>query len=208
MRNAAREYGAGMQEGKFLEGALLGRPKEFEPSIEMGPGMTVGRVRAWLNRNLRYEMQEIRKNQTEDPSLPKRKFPKNLVMDIEAELEDSFDMEDRYEIRFNTAVGTLLDYAGGVDFWVELYDKQGKHVISDYKIDLTANAEKTQPGHLADFVYFYDLDLDNPDNKNAIFESVDYQELVKNAAATLKLNAEKRSDIYNRRARIATHLQL
>lgn len=171
----------GMQNGKFLEGALLGRPKEV---ISNQKHATVRETRHWLKKNLDSVMHQIRSRQVEDPSMPKRPFMKNLIMDIDEALEPSLDTE-RYEVRIHTAVDTVLDHAGGVDFWVELYDTKNEAVLSDYKIDLTANASKYNPGQLADAVYYYDVDKSDLNGDKSMYSESDYKGLVSMAANAL-----------------------
>ncbi len=171
----------GMQNGKFLEGALLGRPKENTLNEKHS---TVRATRSWLKRNLDSVMHQIRSRQIEDPTMPKRPFMKNLLMDIDQVLEGSLDTE-RYEVRIHTAVDTVLDHAGGVDFWVELYDTQSGAVLSDYKIDLTANDSKYNPGQLADAVYYYDTDKSDLNGDKSMYSEPEYKGLVSMAADAL-----------------------
>ena len=172
----------GIKAGKFLEGALLGRPKENSLLAEKENSIKTSRD--WLKKNLDSVMHQIRSRQVEDPSMPKRPFMRNLIMDIDEALEASIDTE-RYEVRVHTAVDTILDHSGGVDFWVELYDTQSGAVLSDYKIDLTGNPDKFIAGQLADAVYYYDTNKSDLNGEKSMYAEQEYKDLVFMAANAL-----------------------
>jgi hypothetical protein len=187
MRPAKHSYNFNppVQAGKFLEGALVGRPRKLEMKADQVSDMR--EMRGWLKRNIRSVMDEIRTKQADDPAMPKHPFAKNLMMDIEGELEDYADGDDRYEVRIQSAVDTVLDYAGGVDFWAELVDRETGRVIADYKVDITSNAaKKDRKPRLADMIYFFDNSIEESPDKNEVYRQPEYQEMVQAAVSRFK----------------------
>jgi len=117
-------------------------------------------IRAQLANNYDFldkKMQAARQGQAEtNPSNPQRTFPKNLLSDLDEKM-GVLDVQDgeKYDLRFYIASGTILDFAGSFDCWVELYDLEKGKSVADVKIDI-----KTKPGanphNLADIVYYFD----------------------------------------------------
>ena len=162
--------------GSFLERALLGAPKLAPVDWDLDKIGGLNQVRKWVDHNLAGVMAKIRAHQEGDPSLPSRPFLKELSMDIDSALEELTDMEGK-ELRVYSAVETPLDL-NGVDFWFELVEEETGRVLADYKVDLTANLNKTQPAGLADMVYYYDTSLDDEGGFKAVRNGADYEYLV------------------------------
>ena len=149
-------------------------------------------------------MTKVRCDQREkNPSNPKGILGRNLIMDVDGAMGCVCDINDgeKYDLRFYSAVDTRLDYFGGFDFWIELYDLEKNIPIADYKIDFTSNPNKTVPldSDLADAVLYFDDNYLDSDFKGEInprfFESDEYKLLVELAAIRLSERAHiKRLD--------------
>lgn len=183
MRNKTREFGAGMQEGKFLEGALLGQTRVQKTGLPIREAMKDGKLIPLLKKNLKALMQQTREGQMDDPTYPKRPFMKKLLNDVEDEIARRFDLPGSYEVRVYSAVGTALDL-GGIDFWIELYDSETDKIISDFKIDLKSNPHGRM-GRMADYLYYCDDKIASSEDRKAIFEAPDYKDLVNSSALHL-----------------------
>ncbi len=181
-------------EGKDAEG-LLGRVKhpisgrDIKREIQQ---FGFSAVRNRLKQTLGQEMAKVRRDQKEkNSSNPKGILGRNLIMDVDESMGFVCDMKDgeKYDLRFFSAVDTRLDYAGGFDFWIELYDLEKNISIADYKIDLTVNPNKINPSGLADAILYFDDNYIDPDFKGEIdprfFESDEYKSLVELAARRL-----------------------
>lgn len=174
-----------IQHGHYLEQSLLGAAPRLSSRTERLKH-DIREARYQLRRNLAGFMNEIRLRQgsDSDPSVPKKLFLRNLAFDVDDKIQKIIDNE-RYEVRVYSVVDTVLDKAGGFDFWVELYDNEERKSLADYKIDLTSNREKTIPGQLADAVYFYDAELSDREGGDAIYAQDDYKFLVESATRNM-----------------------
>lgn len=184
-----------LKEGKNIERMLAGTvnnpisKEEYMRKVVAAGGLEA--YRQQLMRTLNQEMEEVRKDQTDSkPWNPKAYFAKNLLADIDLELEDitEIDKGEHYELRFYSSVDTVLDYGGGFDCWVELFDKKKKKSLGHFLIDLTINPNKIMPEYLEDTIFHFDyLDEDAKGKIDpAMFDHIDYKTLVKKAAKVLK----------------------
>lgn len=199
MKNPKRErydvtQQSSVQEGKYLELALLGRPRSFETDLPVEEAFEKGELVSLLRANLTRIMQDVRDHQSDDPSFPKRPFLRRLLSDVEDALARNFDLPADYMLRIHSAVDSILDL-GGIDFWVELYDEEDGKVISDYKIDLKSNPHKPM-GKMADYLYYCDEEIASKEDPKAIFDTSDYRDLVSSTASHL---ARGISRIYSRK---------
>jgi len=184
----ARNISYGMQRGKYLESALLGVPYLFESELPIEEAINKGKLVSLLRRNISSLMQQVRKEQKDDPAWPKRPFMRQLLNDIENKLSQQFDLPGSYEVRVYSAVGSVLDL-GGIDFWVELYDSEKDKVLADFKVDLKSNPHGRM-GHMADYLYYCDEEIAASDDPKAIYKVADYQDLVESTAKQLSQGIE------------------
>ena len=180
-----------LREGKNIEKYFAGQVEDSvkvpERQVEQASvsGM-IGKIRSWLRVNLQSQMDEVRNGQKEkDPSNPtKNYFAQNLLADLDERLGNISDIgeEQRYDLRFYSAVDTILDYAGGFDCWVEIYDLQDKKVLKTVKIDITSNPEKHFAGGMAERVLYVDPKYIDPKARGKIspdfFEGTEYINLL------------------------------
>lgn len=160
------------------------------------------------------EMERVRQKQVEkDPSNPKSIFAKNLLMDIDEALDDIADGEN-YDLRFYSAAGDKkIDYAAGIDCWVELVDLKTNKPLFHFSIDVTANTNKLKETKgvrgskykippLSNFVYFFDRsdvysDKGKKKIRREIFKGQDYKKLVEEAAYSfVPTIAKVRGDVH------------
>ena len=150
---------------------------------------------------LEKEMERLRKEQVTRTGLQSL-FARNLIAMLEEKL--GIDEDDEiFEVRFySSAKDKMLDYVGGIDCWVELYDKLQNKVVSYYTIDLTYDPKKMElsPDYqgsrpktpLSDTTYFYDpekvyIDDDGKEKiSRSLFDDLEFRSLVKAATADIK----------------------
>ena len=195
-----------LQEGKSVEKYCAGETADSvrltnEQVKQMKSSDNVRRTRAFLRSNIFDEMNKVRSAQTEkDPSNPKINiFAQTFLYDLDDALGNISDIGDdqKYEIRFYSAVDTILDYGGSFDCWVEIYDLQNKKVLKTVKIDITSNPEKQFPGGMADIILYFDPKYLNARSKGKIspdfFQDTDYKNFLravsKNILASGVINA-------------------
>lgn len=199
MRKSPHEFGPGIRSGKFLEAALLGRPRKFDTGLPIEDAMQKGKLIPLIKNNLKQLMQQTRENQTDNPSYPKRPFLKQLLNDVEDNLATQYNLPGSYEVRVHSTVDTALDLAG-IDFWVEIYDEDKDEVISNFKIDLKSNPQGTM-GRMADHLYYCDEKIASDEDPKAIFAEEDYKNLV-DATAQHLLKEIKRSHVQATRGKV------
>lgn len=125
---------------------------------------TIATIRNALRDNLEDNLEEIRVNQVEkNPANPDNLFASTLLNSIREELSDELGrtFEENFEVKFYSSVDHDIDYALGVDCWVELVKKENnksESVIESYFIDLTSNNQKggLSGQTLANIIFFYD----------------------------------------------------
>ena len=145
---------------------------------------------------LEKELNRVSKQQvrTKTSQVPQSVFAQKLIKELEDQL--GIDTNDEnFEVRFNSSVGDkMLDYVGGIDCWLEIYDKRQKKVIDYFTIDLTYDpnkGEKNENYHgnkpkapLNDHVYYYDpshVHIDGKGNEiidEDLFNDSDFERLV------------------------------
>ena len=131
---------------------------------------------------LEEEMENIRDEQLfNDPESPENlSFAQHFLDDIRAEL--GLKKGGDIQVRYYSAQDKIIDYAGGVDFWVELYNTRTKKVLYTYNVDVTSNLTKKQnwkqyrsePGRLARYIFFYDKKNADGAIKDDLFKSGSY----------------------------------
>ncbi len=120
----------------------------------------------------RVSRQQIR---TKNSRVPQSKFARGIIESIEKRL--GIDPNDEFlEVRFLSSVGDKwLDYVGGIDCWIDIFDKKKKKTIASFSIDLTYDSAKedanagyqgSKPRRpLNDTVYNYDPHMVRIDNE-------------------------------------------
>jgi len=87
-----------------------------------------------------------------------------------------------------------LDYAGGFDCWVELFDLEQEKILETIKIDITSNPNKYISGHMADIILYVNPEYLNPKAKGKIspnfFKSKDYKLLIGDSAKIIENNVD------------------
>lgn len=183
-----------IQVGKNIEKYFAGGVKKevTVPSRTVESAFNAGKIgalRKRLKSTLSDEMNKVRANQMEkSPSSPLNNyFAKNFLADLDAELGDISDIgeDQKYDLRFYSASDTSLDYLGGFDCWVELYDLEKGKVLKTIKIDITSNPNKQFPGQMADIVLYVDPKYLDAKAKGKIsgnfFDSKEYGKLLSDA---------------------------
>jgi hypothetical protein len=117
-------------------------------------------------RTLCEEMTILRSEQDEEkPSSPKCQLGENLIFDVNMRFGGKDALKNQgLEVRFYSSSQTLMDFAGGIDCWVELFDFNKKIAMETFGVDVTYNDEKhdemrvgKNERKMADFVFFYSL---------------------------------------------------
>lgn len=136
--------------GHLIEKELFGVPESSKnmPEIEK-------KFREAGFIKMRDAMSVIKRYQPEgsDPSDPEAGF----ANDLHATVAELLGIEDYENLRFYTAVGTLIDFKNGVDAFMEL-DHEGRTYF--VTLDVTANPNKTS--HKADIVFHVPMDGIDP----------------------------------------------
>jgi len=154
-------------------------------------------IRRKIERNTTAAYSAVRSNQINETEAlaPTHHFSGHLLDDLEEALEDvvyDSNGDQIYELRLYTAIGSELDEAKSVDFWVELKNLNTGKPVAKANIDIKTNPNANTPTGLADMIYYFDPkynddELESKINPNA-FEDSEYKELVKKIDYILRGN--------------------
>jgi len=111
----------------------------------------------------REAMRYVKEHQPFDPSDPAPRF----ANDVHATIADMLGLEDYSQLKFFTAVSSLLDKCHGIDGFFELEDADNPHKVLRVTIDITKNPAKGED-YKADIIITVPRDgLDPKDDKEA-----------------------------------------
>ncbi len=143
---------------RVLSGHII--EDDFEAVVKKG----LREIKEEVKENLQSEMGIVRKHQKEkDPSTCRgHKFAELLLDDIDMRLSHITDVVDgnnetKYELRLYATDDTKLDYSGGFDFWVEVYNLEENKPEGNVRIDIKIR-DGEAPRDPADMIYYFDAD--------------------------------------------------